>query len=83
VALVSGKDRLDARIDPGVGLMILAAPGARVRAGDPILEIHHRGGRGLVEARGLLAGAIEIADAAAPPPVLILDRIHGAKKRTA
>jgi thymidine phosphorylase len=83
VALGAGRDRLDAPIDPGVGIMMLAASGARVRAGEPVIEIHHRGGRGLVEARGLLAGAIEIADAVAPARPLILDRIRGVKKRTA
>jgi pyrimidine-nucleoside phosphorylase len=83
VVLGAGRDRLDATIDPGVGLMILAPPGTRVRGGEAVIEIHHRGGRGLEDARRLLAGAVEIADAAAPPPQLILDRIHGMKKRTA
>jgi pyrimidine-nucleoside phosphorylase len=83
VALGAGRDRLDAQIDPGVGVMILATPGAQVHAGDPVIEIHHRGGRGLVEARGLLAGAIEIADAAPLSRPLILDRIDGVKRRTA
>jgi pyrimidine-nucleoside phosphorylase len=83
VVLGAGRDRLDAAIDPGVGLLILASPGSRVRAGEPVIEIHHRGGQGLEEARRLLAGAVQVADAAAPPRPLILDRIPGIHKRTA
>jgi pyrimidine-nucleoside phosphorylase len=83
VVLGAGRDRLDATIDPGVGLMILTPVGTRVRAGDALIEIHHRGGRGLEAARQLLAGAIEIADSAAPSRPLIVDRIQGDEKRTA
>jgi len=83
VVLGAGRDRLDAEIDPAVGMMIRADPGSRVRAGDAVIDIHHRNGRGLAEARSLLAGAIEIADSAGPSRPLILDRIHSIKKRTA
>jgi pyrimidine-nucleoside phosphorylase len=83
VVLGAGRDRLDATIDPGVGLMVLTPVGTRVRAGDALIEIHHRGGRGLEPARQLLAGAIDIADFAAPSRPLIVDRIQGVKKRTA
>jgi pyrimidine-nucleoside phosphorylase len=83
VVLGAGRDRLDATIDPGVGVMILAPPGSRVRAGEAVIEIHHRGGRGLEEARRLLAGAVEIADSMPPPRPLIFDRILGIHKRTA
>jgi thymidine phosphorylase len=60
--------------------MVLAPVGTRVKTGDPILEIHHRHGHGLAEARRLLDGAIEIADAPAAGRPLVLDRIH---RRTA
>jgi len=83
VVLGAGRDRLDATIDPGVGLMILAPVGTRVRAGDALIEIHHRGGRGLETARPLLADAIEIGDSAAPSRPLIIDHIQGIQKRTA
>ncbi len=77
VMLGAGRDRLDAVIDPGVGLMVAAPPGTRVRRGDPVFEVHHRGGRGLEEARGLLADSIQIADAPPASTPLILDRIQG------
>src|SRR5262249_53072808 len=41
VGLGAGRDTLDAAIDPAVGFVILAPPGTRVNAGDPIVEIHH------------------------------------------
>src|SRR5258708_23869832 len=37
--LGAGRDRLDATIDPGVGLMVLAPVGTAVKVGDPTLEI--------------------------------------------
>jgi pyrimidine-nucleoside phosphorylase len=77
VGLGAGRDRMDAAIDPAVGFLIKAPVGTRVKAGEPIVEIHHRGGRGVADARRLLDAAIEIVDA--PPPIkpLILDRIQG------
>src|SRR3954469_19870547 len=77
VGLGAGRDRLDAVIDPAVGFMVLAPVGTRVKAGDGVIEIHHRQGRGLAEARRLLAGAIAIADHPVPPRPLVLDRIRG------
>jgi pyrimidine-nucleoside phosphorylase len=76
VALGAGRDRLDAEIDPAVGLIVAAPIGTRVSTGDPILEIHHRGGRGLDAARALLAPAIEIRDLPAETRPLVLDRIQ-------
>ena len=46
-----------------VGFMIVAPVGTRVKAGDPIVEIHHRNGHGLADARRLLEAAIQIGDA--------------------
>ncbi|MGH9409443.1 MAG: thymidine phosphorylase, partial [Vicinamibacterales bacterium] len=76
--LGAGRDRLDAGVDHAVGLTIAAPVGTRVRAGDPILHIHHRGGRGVADARRLLEGAVAIADAAPAIRPLILDRIEAA-----
>ena len=78
-ASAPGRDRLDAVIDPAVGFMIVAPVGTRVKAGDPIVEIHHRGGHGLADARRLLEAAIEIGDAPVPARPVVLDRIqsHG------
>jgi pyrimidine-nucleoside phosphorylase len=77
VGLGAGRDRLDATIDPAVGFLIVAPVGTAVRRGDPIIEIHHRGGHGLADARRLLESAITIADAPPAPRPLVLDRIQG------
>jgi pyrimidine-nucleoside phosphorylase len=77
VALGAGRDRLDATIDPAVGFTIAAPAGSPVKRGDPIIEIHHRGGRGLADARRLLESAIVVGDTAAPARPLVLDRIQG------
>jgi pyrimidine-nucleoside phosphorylase len=81
VGLGAGRDRLDAAIDPAVGFLIRAPVGTTVKAGDPVVEIHHRGGRGVAEARQLLAAAVEITDHPIASRPLVLDRIesHGAR----
>ena len=75
VSLGAGRAKLDDVIDPGVGIEILAPVGAAVTAGQPVLRIHHRDGRGLDDALALLAGAVAIADGAPAPPALVLERI--------
>src|SRR5206468_192633 len=76
VLLGAGRDRLDAVIDPAVGFTIAAPVGTPVQQGDAIVEIHHRGGRGLDEARRLLEDAIVVAETPPPARPLVLDRIE-------
>jgi pyrimidine-nucleoside phosphorylase len=75
--LGAGRDRLDATIDPAVGFRIVAPVGTAVKAGDPIVEIHHQNGHGLADARRLLEAAIQIGDTPVAVPPLVLDRIAG------
>ena len=82
VLLGAGRDRLDAEIDPAVGLMVLAPLGTAVKKGEPIIEIRHRGGRGLEEARRLLHDCIDIGEQMPQPPRLILDRVQGRTARS-
>ena len=42
VALGAGRDRVEDAVDPAVGIMVRAAVGDEVRAGDPVLELHYR-----------------------------------------
>lgn len=77
VGLGAGRDRLDAAVDPAVGFTILAPIGTRVKAGDPIIAIHHRSGHGLADARRLLEAAIVIGDAPVAAQPLVIDRIQG------
>ena len=73
-ALGGGRERPGDAIDPAVGIVWRARAGESVRAGGTLAEIHHRGGRGLAEARKLLEEGIAIADAWTPSP-LVLGRV--------
>jgi thymidine phosphorylase len=67
MALGAGRDRVDAAIDLGAGLVLHAKPGDRVDAGAPLADLHVGAGREPGPALSLLAGAFAIAD---EPPVL-------------
>jgi thymidine phosphorylase len=62
--LGAGRTVVGEPVDHAVGLRMLVVRGQRVEAGQPLLELHHRAGRGLDEARALCREAISI-DAAA------------------
>jgi pyrimidine-nucleoside phosphorylase len=75
VALGAGRERLEDVIDHGVGITVVAAPGIEVRSGDAVLQIRHRGGRGLEVARTLLREAVQIGDVAPATPPIVVDRV--------
>jgi pyrimidine-nucleoside phosphorylase len=75
VSLGAGRGKLDDTIDPGVGVEVLTPVGELVRAGDPVLRLHHRGGRGLAPAASRLAEAVRIADTPPTPRPLVLERV--------
>jgi pyrimidine-nucleoside phosphorylase len=75
VALGAGRSKLDDVIDPGVGIEVRAPVGARVAAGEPVLLVHHRGGRGLDHAVPLLVEAVQIAETAPAPRPIVVDRV--------
>ena len=76
VALGAGRDRVDASVDFGVGILVNAKPGATVHRGDPIFEVHYRDSGRLDQARGLLMQAIAVGDAPPQPRRLILDEVR-------
>jgi pyrimidine-nucleoside phosphorylase len=76
VILGAGRDRVEDAVDFAVGLLVVAKPGAAVRAGDPVFEVHYRDRDRLERARALLNQAIEVAAAPPPPARLILDEVH-------
>jgi pyrimidine-nucleoside phosphorylase len=76
VALGAGRDQVKDAVDPAVGIMVLAAPGDRVSAGDPVLELHYRDRSRLEAALPLAAGAITIGDAPPAPRPLILAEVR-------
>jgi pyrimidine-nucleoside phosphorylase len=72
VALGAGRDRAEDAVDPAVGIMVIAKPGDRLRAGDAVLELHYRDRTRLDAALPLATRAVEIGDA--PPPARPLIR---------
>ena len=60
--LGAGRAKVGEPVDHGVGIVTSVSRGDRVQAGDPLLELRHRGGRGLEVAIKLCRSAIRIAD---------------------
>ena len=78
VALGAGRATLDDVVDPGVGIEIVATHATRVRAGEVVLLVKHRDGRGLAPARALLEEGVRISETPPPERPLIVERImHG------
>jgi thymidine phosphorylase len=75
-ALGAGRDKVGDPIDHAVGVMVLAKPGERVAAGQPLLLLHHRDGRGLDDALALCRDAFEIGEAAPPARPKILGEVR-------
>jgi len=73
--LGAGRTTVGEPVDHAVGLRMLVVRGERVRRGQPLLELHHRGGRGLEAARALCREAIQIDAAGQAMPAG--DRILG------
>jgi pyrimidine-nucleoside phosphorylase len=61
-ALGAGRLKVGDPVDHAVGLVVKATRGARVVAGQPLVELHHRGGRGLRSAVELCRAAVTISD---------------------
>ena len=74
VALGGGRRRAGDAVDHAVGLRLLVLPGEPLRPGLPIVELHHREGKGLAEARALVQSAYSSGADAQPAGPLVLDR---------
>jgi pyrimidine-nucleoside phosphorylase len=77
VALGAGRDRVDEGVDPAVGIMVLVAPGEKVAAGEPVLELHYRDRPRLDAALPLAERAIAVGDAPPARRPLILGEVSG------
>ncbi len=75
LALGGGRERKGEAIDHGVGVELVRKPGEAVAAGETVVRVYHRDGRGLDTAQRLLSGGLSIADMAPAPEPLILDRV--------
>jgi pyrimidine-nucleoside phosphorylase/thymidine phosphorylase len=58
-----------------VGIEVVAQVGSHVKAGDAILRVHHRGGRGLDDGLALLADAVVIGDEPLTPRPIVVERV--------
>ena len=59
-----------------VGIVVTTKPGDSVKAGDTLLELHHRGGRNLEAALALCREAISIGDEQPAPRQKILGEVR-------
>jgi pyrimidine-nucleoside phosphorylase len=75
-ALGAGRNGLGDAIDHGVGIMVLATPGDPVQEGQVLLEVHHRGGRGLASALALIRDAVSIGDAPPAPRQTLIGEVR-------
>jgi pyrimidine-nucleoside phosphorylase len=74
--LGAGRTKVGEPIDHAVGVILLARPGARVERGQPLIEIHHRDGRGVNAALALCSDAIVIGDEAPPTQPVVLGEVR-------
>ena len=73
VAIGGGRRAKEDAIDPRVGLMVLRQPGDRVKAGEPLAELHLAGpDDGAVERA---VACFHVADAGEPRGEVVLERI--------
>jgi pyrimidine-nucleoside phosphorylase len=75
-ALGAGRDTVGAAVDHAVGLRLLTRRGDAVAAGQPLIELHHRRGRGLAAALRLCADAVAVGDAAPAVRPAVIDQIQ-------
>jgi pyrimidine-nucleoside phosphorylase len=75
VALGAGRATAEEKVDHGVGIRVLATPGSLVRAGEPVLELIHRGGRGLADAVSMAQQAVELGGAPPAQESLVIGEV--------
>jgi len=75
VVLGAGRDTVDAAIDPGVGIMLVATEGDAVRAGDPVFELHYHDRAKLPHAIDMLSRAMAIGATRPAPRRLIVGEV--------
>jgi len=74
--LGAGRSKVGEPIDHAVGIVVRAKPGMRVERGQPLVEIHHRDGRGVNAALALCRDAVTIGDEPPPMRPVILDNVR-------
>jgi thymidine phosphorylase len=73
--LGAGRARKEDRVDPAAGVVLGAALGERVHAGQPLAVLHASSEQRLAEGRAALDGAYDIADTPVAAQPLVLERV--------
>ena len=73
--LGAGRDKVEASIDAGVGIILHRKPSYKVHKGDIIMEIRHRNGKGLEKASELCLQALVIEEQPQKENGLILEEV--------
>jgi pyrimidine-nucleoside phosphorylase len=76
VALGAGRDRVEDAVDPAVGILVRAKPGAKVAAGETVLDVMYREKARLDSALDLIKRAIVIDDKPPVPRPLIVGEVR-------
>jgi pyrimidine-nucleoside phosphorylase len=76
VLLGAGRSRVGDPIDHGVGITVRVKPGAELRAGDVVLDLHYRTDETLALALPLATGAIAISPDVVTPGPIVLEEIR-------
>jgi thymidine phosphorylase len=74
--LGAGRARKEDAVQAAAGVRLLADPGAEVRAGDPLLELHTDTPDAVAGARAALDGGVRVSAEPAPRPPLLLDAVR-------
>ncbi|MSR06579.1 MAG: thymidine phosphorylase [Gemmatimonadetes bacterium] len=72
VAMGGGRQKVEDKVDFGVGFRIGVSPGDKVRKGDPLATIHANTAEQVQIARTALDAAFSIADEAGEPPLPLI-----------
>jgi thymidine phosphorylase len=73
--LGAGRDKAEASVDAGVGIILHRKPSCRVTKGDIIMELRHRNGKGLEKASELCQHSLAIDEKPRSEIQLILEEI--------
>jgi thymidine phosphorylase len=75
--LGAGRARKEDAVQAAAGVRLLVDPGAQVRAGDALLELHTDTPGAVAGARAALAGGVAVADTPPPPRTLVGEALRG------
>lgn len=76
MTLGAGRETVDGKIDPAVGLVLLRKVGDPVRAGEPLVQVHYNKDERLEAAKKLVLQAFRFSTAPPEPRQLILERLR-------